>query len=44
MNPHINEHAPDLAWTKQYGERVKNDTEDFKKTIRRKSCTTASSW
>lgn len=30
VNPHINEHAPDLAWTKQYGERVKNDTEGFK--------------
>ncbi|WP_339310635.1 S-layer homology domain-containing protein [Paenibacillus sp. FSL M7-0896] len=29
VNPHINEHAPDLAWTKQYGERVKGDTEDF---------------
>ncbi|MEK3716459.1 S-layer homology domain-containing protein [Paenibacillus sp. FSL R7-0333] len=30
VNPHINEHAPDLAWTKQYGERVKSDTSDFK--------------
>lgn len=30
VNPHINEHAPDLAWTKEYGERVKSDTADFK--------------
>lgn len=30
VNPHINEHAPDLAWTKEYGERVKADTSDFK--------------
>ncbi|WP_238650344.1 S-layer homology domain-containing protein [Paenibacillus piscarius] len=30
VNPHINEHAPDLAWTKAYGERVKSDTSDFK--------------
>lgn len=30
VNPHINEHAPDLAWTKEYGERVKSDTSDFK--------------
>ncbi|WP_342478582.1 S-layer homology domain-containing protein [Paenibacillus sp. FSL H7-0350] len=30
VNPHINEHAPDLAWTKEYGERVKADASDFK--------------
>lgn len=30
VNPHINEHAPDLAWTKQYGAMVKGDTEGFK--------------
>lgn len=29
VNPYINEHAPDLAWTKQYAERVKNDSEGF---------------
>lgn len=29
VNPYINEHAPDLTWTKQYAERVKTDTEGF---------------
>ncbi|CAH0122252.1 hypothetical protein PAE9249_04800 [Paenibacillus sp. CECT 9249] len=29
VNPHINEHAPDLTWTKQYAERVRTDNEGF---------------
>lgn len=29
VNPHINEHTPDLTWTKQYAERVKTDNEGF---------------
>ena len=29
VNPHINEHAPDLTWTKQYANRVKADNEGF---------------
>ncbi|WP_081957458.1 S-layer homology domain-containing protein [Paenibacillus sp. FSL R7-0273] len=29
VNPHINEHAPDIAWTKQYAEKVKTDKEGF---------------
>ncbi|MEK3981994.1 S-layer homology domain-containing protein [Paenibacillus sp. FSL K6-3166] len=29
VNPHINEHSPDLTWTKQYAERVKTDNEGF---------------
>ena len=29
VNPHINEHAPDLAWSKQYAARVKSDNTGF---------------
>ncbi len=29
VNPHINEHAPDLNWTRQYAAKVRNDTEGF---------------
>ncbi|WP_055107662.1 immunoglobulin-like domain-containing protein [Paenibacillus ihumii] len=29
VNPHINEHAPDLTWTKQYAQRVRTDNEGF---------------
>src|SRR5690606_27529693 len=29
VNPHINEHAPDLTWTKQYAERVRTDHAGF---------------
>lgn len=29
VNPYINEHAPDLVWTKQFAERVKTDREGF---------------
>ncbi|MHA7964118.1 S-layer homology domain-containing protein [Paenibacillus sp. CAU 1782] len=29
VNPHINEHAPDLNWTKQYANRVKIDSSGF---------------
>ncbi|WP_110932333.1 S-layer homology domain-containing protein [Paenibacillus bouchesdurhonensis] len=29
VNPHINEHAPDLTWTKQYAERVRTDNTGF---------------
>ncbi|MEK3969044.1 S-layer homology domain-containing protein [Paenibacillus sp. FSL H7-0323] len=35
VNPYINEHAPDLAWTKQYAERVKTDSEGFNSTEER---------
>ncbi|MCL6601504.1 MAG: S-layer homology domain-containing protein [Paenibacillus sp.] len=35
VNPYINEHAPDLAWTKQYAERVKTDSEGFSSTEER---------
>ena len=29
VNPHINEAAPDLYWTKEYAYRVRNDNEGF---------------
>ncbi|HIW34617.1 MAG TPA: S-layer homology domain-containing protein [Candidatus Paenibacillus intestinavium] len=29
VNPHINEHAPDYTWTKQFAARVKADIEGF---------------
>jgi len=29
VNPHINEHAPDLYWTKEYANRVRSDSEGF---------------
>lgn len=29
VNPHINEHAPDLTWTKQYAGRVRSDDQGF---------------
>ncbi|KAB8290925.1 family 16 glycoside hydrolase [Bifidobacterium avesanii] len=29
VNPHINESAPDLNWTKQFSEKVKNDQDGF---------------
>ncbi|GAA0135699.1 hypothetical protein YSY43_25390 [Paenibacillus sp. YSY-4.3] len=29
VNPHINEHAPDLTWTKQYAGRVRTDNTGF---------------
>ncbi|SDD03915.1 Ig-like domain (group 4) [Paenibacillus sp. UNCCL117] len=29
VNPHINEHSADLAWTKQYAERVRGDNAGF---------------
>ncbi|RAV05097.1 S-layer homology domain-containing protein [Paenibacillus sp. YN15] len=29
VNPHINEHAADLTWTKQYAAKVRSDAEGF---------------
>ncbi|XEC93306.1 Ig-like domain-containing protein [Paenibacillus tarimensis] len=29
VNPHINEHSPDLTWTKQYAEQVRSDNTGF---------------
>lgn len=29
VNPYINEHAPDLTWTKQYAAKVRSDDQDF---------------
>ncbi|MDF2938567.1 MAG: Carbohydrate binding family 6 [Paenibacillaceae bacterium] len=32
VNPYINEHAPDITWTKQYAAKVKSDSEGFLNT------------
>ncbi|MBN2738196.1 MAG: hypothetical protein JXR70_14525 [Spirochaetales bacterium] len=35
VNPGLNERAPDLTWTKQYADRVKNDTSGFENQTER---------